>query len=30
MTHVVDILLRLLTGKKIMEIELAFLPMKTP
>lgn len=30
MTHVVEILIRLLSGKKVTEIELAFLPMKTP
>ena len=30
MTHVTEVLARILTGRKITEIELAFLPMKTP
>jgi hypothetical protein len=30
MIHVVEILIKLLTGKRLMELEIAFLPMKTP
>ena len=30
MLHVTEILCQLLTGKKIKELEIAFLPMKTP
>jgi hypothetical protein len=29
MTHITEVLARILTGRKITEIELAFLPMKT-